>query len=97
MSFTASLAKLNERIKSVESRIKKLESNLSPATNSDNQSDGDSVSVVRVKSDLLERNVFSYRLVRVPSDYYERNLNERATMLSCTTHQLCKRYVMRYL
>ena len=91
MLTTASLEKLNERIKSVENRIQKLESNLHQKSNSCNQNDEDSVSVSRVKRDLLERNVFSYRLVRVPSDYYDRNLTERASMLSCTTHQLCKR------
>ena len=90
------LVTINERIKMVEKRIKLLESdttnlNKSSSNVCSQRGTDTSDSVARVKTDLFGRQIFCYRLVKVPSDYYDKTLNERASMLTCTTEQLCKR------
>ena len=96
VSIDLSLATLVEKIRLVEDRIKRLESDHSGCPNSqstalNNDNSGDDDSVARVKSDLVNRQIFSSRFIRVPSDYYERTLQERAALLNCQTYQLCKR------
>ena len=95
VSIDRSLSTLVEKIRLVEDRIKRLESDHSGCPNSqstalNNDNSGDD-SVARVKSDLVNRQIFSSRFIRVPSDYYERTLQGRAALLNCQTYQLCKR------
>lgn len=88
------LCSLEERIRVVEEKIKKLELSCTSSHQSTtiNCSNDVSDSVARVKSDLVNRHIFSCRFVRVAQNYYELTLQERATLLNCQTNQLCKRY-----
>ena len=78
---------LEKRIQAVDERVKSLEANLSSPEKSI-QSPQD-----RIKTDLLNKNIYSYRLVKVAENYYNESLEYRANLLKCRTSQLCKSIV----
>ena len=83
---------LNERLSRAESRLSKIEDTI--AANCNNNNDDTSHTsmqiIYRIRSDIIKKQVYSFKFLNVSDDYYNFPLKERAAQLKCSVPQLCK-------
>jgi prolyl-tRNA editing enzyme YbaK/EbsC (Cys-tRNA(Pro) deacylase) len=58
------------------------------------QLDNSQGTVQRVKNDLRNKKIYTYRIYKVPENYYNETLEYRANLLKCNINQLCKTIVV---